>query len=130
MLSFMLKLVLAALAFGCGLYAAHHWDAGNIETLHAKIAAIERDDARATASAVTDAANRMKRADAISLNAAVAEAGAQQKLADQKLHLLQEVRLHVSPRTRLCIPYGLVRLLDAASLGADPDALSLCPQQI
>jgi hypothetical protein len=125
MLSFLLKLVLPALAFGCGLYAAHRWDEGDIEALHAKIATIARDDARANAVAIADAADRVKRADALSLNAAVAEAAAQQKLADEKSRTLEEVRLHVSSAARLCIPYGLVRLLDAASLGADPNSLSL-----
>ncbi|HTW35200.1 MAG TPA: hypothetical protein VMD53_11340 [Rhizomicrobium sp.] len=125
MFSFLLKLLLPALAFGGGVYVAHHWDAGDIETLQTKIATLQRDDARAKADAIAAAAEHMRRADAISLNSAVAEAQVQQKLADEKSIIAQEVHRHVSRSTvaRLCIPYGLVRVLDAASLGADPDSL-------
>ena len=129
MFTFLAKLVLPVLAFGCGLYAAHHWDEGDIETLRAKIATVERDDARAKTLAIADAADRLKRADASSLNAAVAESAAQQKLVDEKSRLLQEVHLHVSSRSHICIPYGVVRMLDAASLGVDPDILSLSAGQ-
>ena len=125
MMSFLSKLAAIVLAFAGGLCAAHRWDEGDIESLQAKIATIARDDARAEALAVAQAAQRVKQADAISLNAAVAEAAAQQKLTGEKSRLLREVHVHVSSSTSLCIPLGLVRLLDAASLGVDPDALSI-----
>ena len=127
MFSFLLKLLLPAIAFGGGVYVAHHWDAGDVAALQTKIATIQRDDARAKAVALAAAADRMRRADAISLNGAVAEAAAQQKLADEKSIIAKEVHRHVASNgnSRLCIPYGLVRVLDAASIGADPDAFSL-----
>ena len=127
MLSFLLKLLLLAIAFGGGLYVAHHWDAGDIAALQTKIATVQRDGARAKAAALSAAADRMRRADAISLESAVAEAVAQQKLADEKSVIAKEVHRHVPPEVnnRLCIPYGVVRVLDAAGTGADPDALPL-----
>ena len=127
MFSFLLKLLLPAIAFGGGVYVAHHWDVGDIEALQKKIATIQRDDARAKAAALAAAADRMRRADAISLSGAAAEAAAQQKLADEKFVIAKEAHRHVPPdiSNRVCVPYGVVRVLDAASLGADPDALSL-----
>jgi hypothetical protein len=127
MFSFLLKLLLPAIAFGGGVYIAHHWDAGDVAALQTKIATIQRDDARAKAKAVAAASDRMRRADAISLNSAVAEAASRQQLADQKSIIAKEVHRHVSPAIsdRICVPFGLVRVLDAASLGADPDTLSL-----
>jgi hypothetical protein len=127
MLSFLLKLLLPAIAFGGGVYIAHHWDAGDVAALQKKIATIQRDDARAKAAALAAASDRMRRADALSLNSAVAEAAAQQKLADEKSVIAREVHRHVSPdiSNRVCVPYGVVRVLDAAGLGADPDALPL-----
>jgi hypothetical protein len=131
MLSFLLKLLLPAIAFAGGVAVAHHWDAGDVAALQTRIATIQRDDAQAKAEALATAADRMRRADAISLRSAVAEAASQQKLADQKFLIAKEVRRHVAPDvTRpLCIPLGLVRVLDAASIGADPDALSLAAGQ-
>lgn len=127
MFSFLLKLLLPAVAFGGGLYVAHHWDAGDVASLQKTIAIIQRDDARAKAVALAAAADRMRRADAISLKSAVAEAAAQQKLADKKSIIAKEVHRHVPPEisNRVCIPYGVVRVLDAAGTGADSDALSL-----
>ena len=127
MLSFLFKLLLPAIAFGGGLYVAHHWDAGDVAALQTRIATIQRDDARAKTEALAIAADRMRRADAISLQSAVAEAASQHRLADQKSLIAKEVRRHVASDIsyRLCIPFGLVRVLDAASLGADPDTLSL-----
>ena len=127
MLSVLLKLLLPAIAFAGGAYVAHHWDAGDVEALQKKIAIIQRDDARAKVEALAAAADRLRRADAISLTAAVAEAAAQQKLDDQKSVIAKEVHRHVASdiSRRVCVPYGVVRVLDAASLGADPDGLSL-----
>ena len=123
--SFLLKLLLPVAAFVGGLCLAQRWDAGDIQALHAHIATIERDDARAKAAAVADAMDRVAREDRISLAGAVAEAAAQQKLADENSRIAGEVQRHVSESSHFCIPYGLVRVLDAASLGADPDGLSL-----
>lgn len=127
MFSFLLKLLLPAIAFAGGVYVAHHWDAGDAAALQTKIATIQRDDARAKAEALAAAADRMRRADAISLKSAVAEAAAQQKLAQEKSTIAKEVHRHVARNSSnpVCISYGLVRVLDAASLGADPDSLSL-----
>lgn len=126
-LSFLLKLFLPVAAFGAGVAVAHHWDAGDIGTLQTKIATIERDDARAKAQALVAAADRVRREDRVTLESATAEAASRQKLADEKSQVAKEVHRHVpqSVNAHLCVPFGLVRLLDAASLGADPDALSL-----
>jgi hypothetical protein len=124
MFSFLFKLILPIVAFGSGVYVAHHWDAGDVAALQTKIAVIQRDDARAKADALAAAARRMQREDSVTLHSAVAEVAAQQKLADEKSVIAKEVRRHV-PRNSPCMSLGLVRVLDAASLGADPDALSL-----
>lgn len=124
MFSFLLKLLLPVIAFGGGVYVAHHWDAGDVAALQTKIATLQRDDAREKAEALAAAARRVQREDAVALHSAVAEAAAQQKLADEKSVIAKEVRRHV-PRNSPCLSLGLVRVLDAAALGADPDSLSL-----
>jgi hypothetical protein len=124
MFSFLFRLILPIIAFGGGVYVAHHWDAGDVAALQTKIATIQRDDARKKADALAAAARRMQREDSVTLHSAVAEAAAQQKLADEKSVIAKEVRRHV-PRNSPCISLGLVRVLDAARLGADPDSLSL-----
>lgn len=123
--SFLLRLLLPVVAFVGGLCAAHRWDAGDVQALHAQIAAIERDDARAKAAAIADAMDRVAREDRVSLARAVTEATAQQQLAHDASRVTREVHRHVPKNDRFCVPYGLVRVLDAASLGADPDDLSL-----
>jgi hypothetical protein len=121
MLSFLLRFLLpAALAFGGGAFAAHRWDAGAIEAL--KLAQAKADATTlATRLAVVEAQDR------VSLAAALNEARAQQKLADEKTLIPHEVRIHVSKAIdrSTCVSYGLVRVLDAAALGADPAALAL-----
>lgn len=121
MFSFLLKFLLpAALAFGCGLAVAHHWDEGAIADL--KLA-----DKTAQAQALRTALALQKKQDAVTLAAALREAAVQQKIATHTVTLTREIPVYVSPRidSRTCIPYGLVRVLDAAVLGADPAALSL-----
>jgi len=121
MLTFLLKLLLpAVLAFGGGAYVAHRWDAGAIESL--KLA-----QAKAEARALAARVSIVKAQDAVTLAAALGEARAQQKLTDEKNLIPREVRIHVPPSIdrSVCIPYGLVRVLDAATLGIDASGLSV-----
>lgn len=121
MVSFLLKFLLpAVLAFGCGVAAARHWDAGVIAEL--KLA-----DQTAQAQALHTALALREKQDAVTLAAALREAAAQQKIVAQTVTLTREIPIYVSPRidSGRCITYGLVRVLDGAVLGTDPAALSL-----
>lgn len=119
MFSLLLKFLLpAALAFGGGLYAAHRWD-------EATIAAMTLAQAKADAAAAATRTAIVEAQDKASLAAAVGEAMAQQKLADQRNLIPREVRIHVPGNRVVCIPYGLVRVLDAATAGVDPSGLPL-----
>lgn len=115
----LLKFLLPALlAFGAGLYAAHRWDAG-------EIAALKLADAKSASLALDTRLRVIEAQDAVSIRAAVNEARSQQKLADAKNRIPNEVRRHVPSLAQPCIPLGLVRVLDAAALDTDPDSLSL-----
>lgn len=69
-----------------------------------------------------------KQAD-ISVHSAVKEGAAQQALAAVAATVKQKVPHHVhepaAPRAIGCVTYGLIRVLDAAALGIDPDDLAL-----
>lgn len=121
MFSFLLKFLLpAAFAFGCGVAIARHWDEGAVADL--KLA-----DKTAQIHALHAALALQKKQDAVTLAAALHEAAAQQKIVTQTVTMTKEIPVYVSPRidARDCIPYGLVRVLDSAALGADPASLSL-----
>lgn len=110
------KLAVYAAVFAVGLtlgaYGMHHYDQADYNALVAA-------NAKAQTLAVQKAKDVQAATDKIALDAAVAEAQAQQKIVMQHNVITQEITKYV-PVHVTCITYGLVRLLDAASLGADP----------
>lgn len=113
--------ILARVAF-CGLIfiagsvsgalVMHKIDAGKYEALVAA-------NQRAVAIATQKAKDIQAATDKIALDDAVAEAKAQQQIIVQHNYVTQEIP-HYVPVHVACITYGIVRLLDAASLGSDP----------
>lgn len=59
--------------------------------------------------------------------AAVAQAQAQEKINRRTAAIVKRIPVYVTPKqdTSGCVTYGLVRVLDAAALGADPADLEL-----
>lgn len=116
--------IAAAVAFGLGAagggYITHAVDQHKYDqlvidhaTAQAKAVAAAREDERKTAKLSSD--NGQK--------AAVAD----QKIVYRTNTIIKEVPTHVTPQTdaRVCVPVGLVRLLDAAALGIEPSDLVL-----
>lgn len=102
----------AALLAGAGtFYVTHRMDEGTI-------AAIELADQQAQTKAVEDAAKLRQSQDKVNLDAALAEAKAQQIIVTHTQTVTREIPIHV-PQTQPCIPYGLVRVLDDAATGSD-----------
>jgi hypothetical protein len=112
-----LGLVLLGIAFAGGVRLESKVAKGKYETLVASY----KD---AQAKALQAALDEQKRLDAISQKAAEDEAAHQQQLAARTRRQLAEVRKHVKVVNR-CVPYGLVRVLDAASSGRLTDSLPL-----
>lgn len=90
-----------------------------------KMAAVELADARATTKAVELAKVDLAKRDKVTLDTAVKEADAQQKIVTRTVTLTKEVKTYVHEKALPCIPLGFIRLLDAAALEADPDTLPL-----
>lgn len=90
----------------------------------AKLQALELQYAQAETKAVEQAKAVQAAEDKVSLDAAVAEAAAQQKIVTVTQTITKEVVRHVKDHSD-CITYGLVRVLDAGVYGADPDSLPL-----
>jgi hypothetical protein len=100
---------------------------GQIDGLRLQLADLKLSNATELAQA-TEAASRDQAArDKITLTTAVAEAEAQKQIITRTVTLIQKVPTYVSPETdsRICVPYGVVRLLDAATLQTSPDAFPL-----
>lgn len=95
-----------------GAFLMHKLDAGKYEALVAA-------NQRAVAIATQKAKDIQAATDKIALDDAVAEAKAQQQIVVQHDYVTQEIP-HYVPVHVACITYGIVRLLDAASLGSDP----------
>lgn len=76
-------------------------------------------DANAQVDAVQTALLEQKVLDGIRLDAAVAEAEAQQHIVVQHETITREIPIYVKD-TSTCITFGLVRLLHSAALGLDP----------
>lgn len=113
-------LAIVAGLIGTGAYEEHKIDAG-------KLATVEANYAKAQAAAVAQAAQTQKAIDNAALDAANQEATAQ---AAQAATLQQELsyvksQTVVLTKTVPCVPYLLVRLLDAAILGVSADSLTL-----
>lgn len=60
----------------------------------------------------------------MTLDLTVAEADGQERIVTKFRNIIEEVPIYVQD-TSACITYGLIRLLDAAALGADPKDLLL-----
>lgn len=90
--------------------------------------AVQLADQKAAVQAVQAAGAAQKRQDDVALNAAVAEAKAQQKIITQVQTITKEITVHV-PDTRVCIPIGLVRVLNAAAAN-NPDTSGIAPGQL
>ncbi|HUZ33941.1 MAG TPA: hypothetical protein VMV19_17815, partial [Xanthobacteraceae bacterium] len=113
-------ILIYVLVFGAGsasgAFVMHKMDNGSYQTL---VAAQQHSLVLATQKA----AAIQKATDKVSLDAAVAEAKAQQQIIVQHEFTTQEVIKYVPVRTA-CISYGVVRLLVAAGVGADPSNLN------
>ena len=90
----------------------------------AKLVSLEVKYAQAQAAAVVQAKAVQAAEDTVSLNAAVAEAAAQQKIVTQTITVTKEVVRHVTDRVA-CVSVGLVRVLNAEVRGVSPDAIPL-----
>lgn len=113
---------LSAIVAGAGVgWTVHRLD-------QATIAQIQLADSQAALAATQKAAALQKAQDDISLKAAVADAQSQAKIVTQTVTVTKEIPAHVSDASH-CITYGLVRVLNAAATGADPDAVPASPGQ-
>lgn len=107
----------ALAAIAGGFYAGYRWERGDLEALRAANA---RELALAEDAATKDQAKR----DKITLASAIAGAKAQTVIVDHYHTITKEIPAHV-PDSPVCVPYGLVRVLNAAAgpaAHAVPDA--------
>lgn len=91
------------------------------------VTAIQTADAEAETQAVQAADKSRAAQDAVTLASALAEASAQAKVVTVTQTITKEIPAHVTPQVdaTVCVPYGLIRLLDASALEADPNGLGL-----
>lgn len=92
-----------------------------------KVTAIQAADAEAETQAVKLADKNRAAQNAVTLSSALNEATAQSKIVTATQTIIKEVPAHVPPQVdaTVCVPFGLIRLLDASALQADPDSLGL-----
>lgn len=116
--------LIAALLLGGGAaggaWLEHKFDAGRYNALQASVEA-------AHAKALEAAMERQKALDAAAIAAADQETQAQAALAIQAKRQLAEVKKHaqVVHIASKCVPYGFVRVLDAAAFGISAERLPL-----
>ena len=91
---------------------------------NARFEKLELGYAQAKEKAVEEARAAQAAQDKIALTAAVAEAAAQEKIVTITNTITKEIPSHVKD-SGPCITYGLVRVLDGAASGRDPDTLAL-----
>ncbi len=103
--------VAALLAGSATGYVVHRMD-------EATVTAFRLADQQAQTRAIKDAEAIRQSQDQANLDAALAEAKAQQAIATDTRTVTREITIHV-PQTQPCIPYGLVRVLDDAATGND-----------
>ncbi len=116
-----IKLIgVAVVVIGAGLAGA--WLAHKVD--RARYDALELRYRTAKVKAVEEAKAIQSAEDKVSLDRAVAEAAAQQKIVVQTQTITREISRHVTDHSD-CITYGLVRVLDAGVLGRDPNSLPL-----
>lgn len=103
--------VIAAMAFAGGMRLEYKIESGKIAQLQLSYAQAE--------------IHAQQKYDATALNAAKAENDAQTKLTSQGNIQIAEVQTHVITKVIAsnCVPYGLVRLLDAAASGRTTNSL-------
>lgn len=90
---------------------------------------VENGYLAATAKAVNEAKIIQAAEDKVSLDAAVAEATAQQQIVTQTVTLTKEVPIHVPFSSKCAVTVGFVRLLNAAVLGRSTADLSYASGQ-
>jgi hypothetical protein len=132
----------AVAAAGVATYATHHWDEVTILQDQVKYKALQLKDAEnvttaleAQAAALTKVAAEQHALDTEVAHGAVAEAQAQGKLGEHTRTILKEIPRYVPEvinRLVPCIPYAVVRVLDAAALSTaehpvSPGDLTLPP---
>lgn len=110
-------LMIAAAIFIAGATVAHKIDKAQLLTLQLSYA-------KAQQTAVEKAMAEQSVEDKIALDAAVTEAQAQQKIVTQTVTLTKTVDHYVKDDST-CITWGLVRLLNAASQGGDPNTVPI-----
>jgi hypothetical protein len=116
----LLMLVVAAGLVSIGAIEMHKIDEAKYEKL-------ELSYKTAEAKAVAEAAAEQKANDDAALAAASKEAQVQQQATAAVQQELASVKNHVSVTVVPCIPFGLVRVLDAAVFGVAPESLNLPP---
>lgn len=84
--------------------------------------------AQALAAAQKEAADLQHALDGVSLKAADTQVIVQTEIVETTKTIVKEIP-HYVPDTSSCITVGLVRVLDAAARGADPETLPLAPGQ-
>lgn len=121
-----IKLIIAAI--GLGLLVV-----GTAVVTHKVDAAaylkLELGYQKAMGEAIAQTAAVQLAQDMISLDAAVAEAAAQQKIVTVTNVVTKEVVVHVPINTKCAVSVGFVRVLNAIILGSGPTDLSYAPGQ-
>lgn len=121
MFNWITALIAAALfAAGCasGAVTMRHFDDGRYEKLVAH-------DAQAQADAEQEARDIEGLQTRLNAEATINEANQQARLAQKTLTLIRKVPVYVTAKADAvaCIPWGVVRVLDAAVAGVDPATL-------
>lgn len=115
--SIALKVAIAFVIAGLAAFVTHRFDLAKYEKLELQYA---QATAKVQAQSYAIATKDME----LSVDAAAREATVQQQIAVATITLTKELTRYVTD-TIACIPYGLIRVLDAAALGVDPATLSL-----
>lgn len=89
-----------------------------------EIASINLAHERAVFAAIVKAQADQRGADAVTLDLTVKEGEGQIKIVEKFRTIEKEIPIYVQD-TSACLTYGLIRVLDAAALGADPKDLIL-----
>lgn len=101
--------LLVLVLVGTALGAKHEWDLG--QAARKQVVAIEHVSKVQTAAVVK-----------VDSAAAKTDAAAQTRIVTRYVTLTKEIPAHVPPSSP-CVPWGVVRLHDAAVLGVDPSTL-------
>lgn len=122
-----IKYGLIALAF-IGALSASAWGGYKLRDLSAtaEMAQKDRAHAQAVAAAVVEAQTRQRAADQVAIDIAGQQGPVQEKIIVETQTVVERIPYYVSDASG-CITIGLIRVLDAAALGADPAALDLAP---